>query len=154
MKTKKKAKPIVGLQREKLLVGLQMYDIVDGLNRAMQARKLEVRLDYTHPFPYLDVRMPGTAWERWMTLNHRTKTCLVTAPYNPDLRAAVVDMHTRMTDLDCSLSLTADSPRNKKKRALFQVYVGGARTIALTLLDVNRGESKIDRIFETPDKAQ
>ena len=150
--TKKKPAPIVGLQREKLLVALQMHDMVGAINLAMRVRKLRFTLDYIKDhFPRLWVEMPGCEPEVFMTLDPRKHACYITPPRQKDLFFAMTDMTERLHKLGGRMSLTGDKPAHGPRRALLQIYVDGAKTIALTLADTTKGHSVTDTDFQLPD---
>ena len=148
----KKKAPIVGLQREKLILALQMHDIVGGINLAMRVRRVSFTLDYaTDPFPRLFMEMPGIEREKIMLLDQRKHCCYISPPANRELFFAFNDIHERLHKLGGRLSLTGDRPKQGPMRVLLQVYVDGINRMGLTLMDTFKGKSKVDTSFELPD---
>lgn len=150
--TTKKAPPIAGTQREKLIIALSMDELVGGINLAMRVRKMTFTLDYTQDhFPRLFVEMPGVEREQFMLLDPRKHCCYITPPKNRELFIAMTDITNRLHKHGGRLSLTGDRPKQGPRRALLQVYVDGAKKIALTLMDTTKGKSKRDTDFQLPD---
>lgn len=148
----KKIKPIVGEQKDRLIVALTMHDAVAAINLAMRVRKLRFTIDFSQgATAKLYVSMPGVEPEGVMVVNPRSKVCYRVDPINFELRAAIQDMHNRLAKLQSGLILVAFKEPNKKPEARLQLRVGGARTIALTLMDCVKGELKIDSSFQLPD---
>lgn len=145
-------KPLPEVLKDKLIVGLTMDDATAAINQAMRVRKLKFTLDFsedTHARLYAG--MPGAPRECVMEVSPRTKICYRKTPQNRDLRAAIDDMHERLAKLNAGLILTAFKSPNKKPESRLQLRVGGARTVALTLMDCIKGKSKIDSSFQLPD---
>lgn len=143
---------LVGQQREKLLIALQMEEITAAINTALRIRKVTVELDYSEDhFPRLYLSMPGVARIPWMKLDPRKHACYVQPPGHPDLFAVAIDLQERLRKYGARLALTGDKPRHGPRRCLLQVYVDGARTIALTLMDTTRGKRASDTAFQLPD---
>lgn len=147
----KKDLRIVGVQRDKLIVGLTMDDAVAAINLAMRVRKITFTLDFTDVVARLHVGMPGVISENIMVVNPRSKVCHRVHPVHPDLRAAIDDMHVRLSKLEAGMILTAFKEPGKKPESRLQLRVGGARTIALTLMDCIKGHRKTDTSFQLPD---
>jgi len=148
----KKPPPIVGAQRDKLIVALLMQDMLAAINLAMRVRKLKFTLDYSDDhFARLYLEAPDIPPERIMLLDPRKHCCFITAPRNRELFFATVDIIERLEKLGGKLSLTGDRPKQGPRRALLQVYVDGATKIALTLMDVHKGKVKHDTSFQLPD---
>jgi hypothetical protein len=149
---KKKVKPIVGKQRESMILALTMDELVAGLNLAMRVRKVTLILDYTQdPFPRLYIEMPGVEKQQIMLLDQRKHCCYITPPSNRELFFAFNDITTRLHKAGGRLSLTGDKPKEGPRRALLQIYVDGATNIALTLMDTVKGKKKTDTDFQLPD---
>lgn len=149
---KKKARPIVGTQREKLLLALSMDELVASLNLAMRVRKITLTLDYSlDPFPRLFIEMPGIEKQLIMLLDQRKHCCYITPPSNRELFFAFNDITTRLHKAGGRLSLTGDRPKQGPMRALLQIYVDGATNIALTLMDTTKGKKISDTNFQLPD---
>lgn len=145
-------KPFNPIQREKLLIALQMHDMVAALNLAMRVRKLSFILDYSEDhFARLYMQRPGEGRQQIMLLDQRKHACYITPPSDRDLFFAFTDITERLHKLGGRLSLTGDKPRQGPKRAVLQVYVDGATKIALTLLDTTKGKKKTDTAFQLPD---
>ncbi len=149
---KKKPAPIIGTQREKLIVALQMTDIVGAINLAMRVRKLSFTLDYSEDhFARLYVEMPGTSREQIMLLDQRKHCCYISPPKNRELFFAYNDIHERLLKQGGRLSLTGDKPREGPRRCLLQVYVDGAAKMGLTLMETTKGKKLVDTAFQLPD---
>lgn len=149
---KKKAPPIAGEQRDKLIIALQMEDLVGGINLAMRVRKLTFTLDYSQdPFPRLYMQMPDGPKQQIMKLDPQKHCCFISPPSNRELFFAFNDITERLYKLGGRLSLTGDRPKQGPRRALLQVYVDGATKIALTLMDTTKGHRKTDTSFQLPD---
>ena len=144
-------KPFTGLHREKLIIALQMHDIVGAINLAMRVRKAFFILDYSEVFPKLLLGMPGLELETIMRLDPRKHCCYISMPRQRELFFLMTDIHERLIKLEGRLSLTGDKPRQGPKRCLLQVYVAGADKIALTLMETTKGKTKTDVAFQTPD---
>lgn len=150
--SQKKPLAIAGIEREKLLIALQMHDMVGGLNLAMRVRKLEFTLDYsTDHFPRLWVGMPGITPEVFMRLDPRKHACYIMPPKQRELFVAVSDITERLFKLGGRLALTGDKPAHGPRRCVLQIYVDGARNIALTLMDCTKGKHKTDTSFQLPN---
>jgi hypothetical protein len=149
---KKKVKPIVGMQRESMILALSMDELVAGLNLAMRVRKLTFTLDYSQDhFPRLYIEMPGIEKQQIMLLDQRKHCCYIMPPSNRELFFAFNDITTRLHNSGGRLSLTGDRPKQGPMRALLQIYVDGATNIALTLMDTTKGKKKTDTDFQLPD---
>lgn len=147
-----KKTPIVGLQREKLILALQMHEIVGGINLAMRVRKVSFTLDYaTDPFPRLFMEMPGIEKQKIMLLDQRKHCCYISPPNNRELFFAFNDIHMRLHKMGGRLSLTGDRPKQGPMRVLLQVYVDGTNKMGLTLMETFKGKSKVDTSFQLPD---
>lgn len=150
MKSKKSA--IVGAQRDRLIIALEMQDLVGALNLAMRVRKLQFTLDYaTDHFPRLMVSMPNVAPEQFMLLDQRKHCCYINVPRNRELFFAVTDIVERLSKHSGRLTLTGDRPRQGPMRALLQIHVEGATKTALTLMDTTKGKVATDTSFQLPD---
>lgn len=143
--------PFTGTQKDKLIVGLTMTDAVAAINLAMRVRKLSLTIDFTTHLATLLVGMPGVEPEPIMVANPRTKKTIRLHLKNSELRAAVNDIHDRLAKLSSGLILVAFKAPNRKPEARLQLRVGGARTVALTLMDCIKGHRKIDTDFQLPD---
>ena len=137
--------------KDRLVVGLQMEDIVEQLNLAMKVRKLHLTIDYTDPYPKLLIEMPGAPIQGWMVLNTRNKFCALVWPGHPDLLAAVQDINERLRKFDSILALVPNRTKTGKLTCKLQVRVGGSRRYALTILEAVRGTKIRDDHF-TLDK--
>ena len=150
--SKKKTPPIVGTQREKLILALQMQDIVGGINLAMRVRKVTLTLDYSEdPFPRLYMEMPDIPKQQIMKLDQRKHCCYIWPPTDRELFFAFNDLHERLCKFGGRLSLTGDKPRVGPQRCLLQVYVDGADKMGLTLMETFKGRFKTDTVFQLPD---
>lgn len=148
----KKKAPIVGIQREKLILALETHDIVSGINLAMKVRRVSLTLDYaTDPFPRLFMEMPGVERERIMLLDQRKHCCYISPPSNRELFFAFNDIHRRLHKLGGRLSLTGDRPKQGPMRVRLQAYIDGTNKVGLTLMETFKGKSKVDTSFELPD---
>lgn len=142
----------VGLQRDKLIVALQMHDITAKINLAMRVRGITFTLDYAEDhFPRLYIQMRTGPKQLLMRLDPRTHRCYIIPPMDRDLFLAFYDITERLEKLGGRLSLTGDRPKQGPMRALLQVYVDGASRIALTLMDTSKGKRKSDTSFQLPD---
>lgn len=151
MKQKKPAF-FTNLQRDKLIVALQMHDITAKLNLAMRVRRMVFTLDYAQDhFPRLYMQSMTSPKELIMTLDQRKHRCYITPPKDRDLFYAFYDITERLEKLGGRLSLTGDKPKQGPMRALLQVYVDGAATIALTLMETTKGKINSDTSFQLPD---
>jgi len=148
----KKPSIFCGVQRDKLIVALQMHDITAKLNLAMRVRKVTFTLDYAKDhFPRLYMQSMSGPTQQVMQLDQRRHRCFITPPMNRDLFLAFYDMTERLEKLGGRLSLSGDKPVNGPRRCMFQVYVDGASTIALTLMSAKKGQVKTDTSFQLPD---
>lgn len=147
----KKDLRIVGAQRDRLIVGLTMGDALAAINLAMRVRKLTFTLDFTDHIAKLFVSMPGVPREGVMVVSPRNKVCYRVNPGNRELFVAIADLHDRLAKLESGLILTAFKEPGKKPESRLQMRVGGARTIALTLMDCVKGHIKHDTSFQMPD---
>jgi hypothetical protein len=145
-------KKIVGELRDKLIIALQMEDIVGGINLAMRVRKLSFTLDYSvDHFPRLYMQLPDGPRQQIMKLDVRKHCCYISPPSDRELFFAFNDIHERLRKLGGRLSLTGDRPKQGPRRVVLQVYVEGATKIALTLMDTFKGRSKTETTFQLPD---
>jgi hypothetical protein len=145
-------KKIVGELRDKLIIALQMEDIVGGINLAMRVRKLSFTLDYSvDHFPRLYMQLPDGPRQQIMKLDVRKHCCYISPPSDRELFFAFNDIHERLRKLGGRLSLTGDRPKQGPRRVVLQVYVEGATKIALTLMDTFKGRSKTETAFQLPD---
>lgn len=148
MSKTKKIQPIIGEQKDKLIIALLQQDIVDSLNIAMRARGLHLTIDYeSDELPKLYVERPDTGREQWMLLNPRTKVCLRYPVIHPDLHASVNDLIERMAKLDGQIVLVADTTKTGKRCAKLQVRIEGAKKFCLTILTCVRGRTVRDNHF-------
>lgn len=149
---KKKPTPIIGAQREKLIVALQMADILGAINLAMRVRKVSFTLDYSEDhFARLYMEMPDISREQIMLLDQRKHCCYVSPPSNKELFFAFNDIHERLRKLGSRISLTGEKPRQGPMRCLLQVYVDGASKMGLTLMETTKGNYLKDTDFQLPD---
>ena len=145
-------KPLAGELRDKLIIALQMQDIVGGINLAMRVRKLSFTIDYSvDHFPRLYMQMPGIPSQQIMRLDPRKHCCFIAPPSNRELFFAFNDIHERLQKLGGRLCLRGDKPLQGPRRCLLQVHVDGATKIALTLMDATKGKKKTDSSFQLPD---
>ena len=150
--SKKKTQPIVGIQREKLIVALQMSEIVGALNLAMRVRKISFTLDYSEDyFARLYMEMPNIPKERIMMLDQRKHCCYISPPSHRDLFFAFNDIRDRLSKLGGRLRLTGDRPKVGPRHCLLQVCVDGASKVGLTLMKTTKGKKLIDTDFQLPD---
>lgn len=148
----KKLPGIIGAQREKLIIALQMNELVGALNLALKTRRASLEIDYTQDhFPRLYLARPGIEREQIMMLDQRKHACYITPPYNRELFTLFIDITERLRKFGGRLLLTGDKPKQGPRRCLLQIYVDGARTIALTLMDTTKGRKKTDTAFQLPD---
>jgi hypothetical protein len=148
----KKPSALIGNQREKLIIALQMEEMLSAVNTALRTRRASLELDYTEDhFPRLYLARPGVAREKIMQLDPRKHACYIIPPTNRELFIIFADITERLFKLGGRLSLTGDKPREGQRRALLQIYVDGARKIALTLMDTTKGKKKTDVDFQLPD---
>ena len=141
-----------GTQRDKLIIALQMNELVGALNLALRVRKATLEIDYTIDHsPRLFLARPGIEREQIMQLDVRKHACYITPPRNRELLVLFADITERLHKIGGRLSLTGDKPRQGPRRCLLQIYVDGARTIALTLMETTKGKRIIDKSFELPD---
>ena len=144
----KKPSIFTGVQRDKLIVALQMHDITAKLNLAMKVRKVIFTLDYVQDhFPRLYMEALGTPKQLIMTLDPRKHRCFITPPTDRALFYTFLDITERLEKLGGRLSLTGDKPKQGPRRCMLQVYVDGSSTIALTLMGINKGQIKTDTAF-------
>lgn len=141
-----------GIQRDKLIVALQMHDITFKLNLAMRVRKVTFTIDYAQDhFPRLYMQSMNSPKQVVMQLDQRKHRCFITPPTDRDLFYAFYDITERLEKLGGRLSLTGDKPKQGPMRCLLQVYVDGATRIALTLMETTKGKIKSDTSFQLPD---
>lgn len=145
-------KPIAGALRDKLIIALQMQDLVGQLNLAMRVRKISFTLDYSIDHsPRLYMQMPGVPAQLVMWLDVRKHCCYIQPPSNRELFVAFADITERLYKQGGRLSLTGDKPKEGPRRCKFQIYVDGADKIALTLVDVTKGKRATETSFQLPD---
>lgn len=148
----KKPKPFVGQQKDKLIIALQMNELVGGLNLALRVRRASLEIDYTLDHkPRLFIARPGVEREKIMELDVRKHICYIMFPKNPELLALFGDITERLHKIGGRLSLTGDKPLQGPRRCMLQIYVDGARGIALTLMEATKGRRTIDTSFQLPD---
>lgn len=141
--------------RDKLLVALLIEDIVTQINTALKARKAVLGLDYSdNRQPVLDIRMPGTAPEIWLTADPRSKRCWGKWPNNRDLALTVRDINERLKKLDAHLAIGCAHRPNQKIEAKLQVFIQGSVRTAITLFAAKRGERKYQEHFLLPKELQ
>lgn len=149
---KKKPAPIIGMQREKLIVALQMPEILGALNLAMRVRKISFILDYSEDhFARLYMETPGIPKQQIMLLDQRKHCCYISPPGHRELFTAFIDISDRLAKLGARISLTGDKPREGPRRCLLQAYVDGANKMGLTLMETTKGKKLIDTSFQLPD---
>lgn len=147
-----KHKPIAGKQREKLIIALQMEEMVAAINTVMRVRKLSFELDYTRDhFPRLCVSMPGCTPEQFMLLDQRKHACYITPPKQRDLFLGIADMTERLYKLGGRLSLTGGKQKHGPMKVSLQIYVDGTSSIALSLMRTTKGNTVTDTSFQLPD---
>lgn len=141
------------LQRERLIIGLQMEDSLRAINTAMRVRKLSFTLDFTHKdhLARLYVEMPGVPREGMMVVNWRTKYMFRVPSMHRDLAAGLNDINERLQAFDAAYLLAADKPPNQKPQAALQLHFKGARRQVMTLMKCNRGQSLTSHHFTMPD---
>lgn len=141
-----------GVQRDKLIVALNMHDITAKLNLAMRVRKVTFTLDYTKDhYPRFYMQSMSGPKQLVMLLDPRKHRCFITPPTDRDLFLAFYDITERLEKIGGRLSLTGKKPPQGPRICLLQVYVDGASTIALTLMDAKKGQVKTDTSFQLPD---
>jgi hypothetical protein len=136
--------------RDKLIVGLQVHEIVDAINIVLKARGLTLHLDYTTVFPKLQISRNGEKPVTWLEVNPKIQKCFVRLLPGLELQSAVNDLLERLGKAEARLALTTQKRRDGRKECRLQVYVDGASTIALTLLTARKGQHIIDRTFTVP----
>lgn len=152
MSKKKRPAPIVGEQKDKLIIALQIDELVGTINRALRVRKASFEIDYTEgPHPKLYLARPGIEREAIMTLDPRKHLCYSMPPKNRELFVIYADLTESLFKLGARLFLSGEKTRTGAKRCALQIQVTGARRIALTLMDTTRGHRKIDTAFQLPD---
>ena len=141
------------IEKDKLIVALQMDECLNAINTTMRVRGITLRLDYAGAdhLARLWVSRPGVEEQGWMVTNPRKKNTFWIYPAHPDLRAFVEDVMERLRKLDATMVIAAEKPYNKKPIAKLQIQFAGAKRIVLTLVDVEKGKSKKDVGFLTPD---
>lgn len=144
-----KAKKLLASQKERLVLALLANDITTVLNTVCKARGLTFHLDYTEHTPHLLISRPGVDPRLLMSFATRIKRCVfVTSPMHPDLDSAIHDLFTRLAKLDARMILVAERDKQHRWWAKLQVHVSGARTLALTILDVQKGKVIKDNTFQ------
>ena len=140
------------IQRSKLVIALQMDDIVSNINTALRTRKATLTLDYSEDHsPRLFLARPGVSREMIMLLNTRKHAYYTLPPTNNELHAIYTDLRTRLNKLDAYLALTEKRPKAGPRIAALQVQVFGVGHTALTLSSTAKGTSKVEHIFTLPD---
>lgn len=148
----KKPSVFTGMQRDKLIIALQMNELVGALNLVLRVRGATLQIDYTLDHsPRLYLARPGVEREVIMKLDVRKHACYITPPQNRELFLIFADITERLHKLGGRLSLTGDKPRQGPRRCLLQIYVDGATSIALTLMETTKGKRITDKSFELPD---
>lgn len=147
-----KKSPITGHYRDKLLVALDMPELLGAVNAAMRVRRAELTLDYAcDHHPRLLLSRPGVEAERIMVLDTRKHLCYISPPTNQELLAIFLDIMERLAKLNARMRLTGTRPKQGPRRAALQIHVDGANTIAITLMDVLKGKRNKDTSFQLPD---
>jgi hypothetical protein len=142
----------VGVQRDKLIIGLLMHELTAALNLALSVRRATLEIDYTQDhFPRLYLARPGVEREQIMQLDPRKHACYITPPRNRELLVIFADITERLFKLGGRLTLTGDRPKQGPRRCVLQIYVDGARAIALTLMETTKGNRITDHAFQLPD---
>lgn len=144
---------LIGPRRDKLLVALVAADALDILNTVFKARGLTFHLDYTGPFPVLSASRPGVEPETFLTADSRTKRSWFHPIKNHDLGSALADLVERLAKIETRMLLVIQKDKRGRRWAKLQLHVAGARRIALTVLDVNRGHKVSDNSFALPGDA-
>lgn len=139
-------------QKERLILTLVAGDVTQALNTVCKVRGIHFHIDYTKHNPRLLISRPGVEPEMLMQFDTRLKRCYFSAPSNPDLILAVKDFNERLDKLEANFLLVAEKDKNGKSWAKLQIHVGGARRMALTILDIPKGKSISDNQFELPGK--
>lgn len=139
--------------REKLLIALQMEDMVRNVNTVLKTRGVTFLLDYKTDMskPALYIERPGVEPERIMTLDPRKRVSYVVMPRNKELHSFTVDLGDRLKKFEARLILVSEKGPVGPRRAKLQLYVDGATHIALTLMSVGRGGVLTDTQFTMPD---
>jgi hypothetical protein len=144
-----KAKKLLASQKERLVLALLANDITTALNTVCKARGLSFHLDYTEHTPYLYISRPGVDKQLLMSFSTRTKRSVLSVrPMHPDLFSAMTDLNDRLTKLEARLILVAERDKQHRWWAKLQVHVSGARNLALTILDVQKGKVVVDNTFQ------
>lgn len=146
----KKKPALLGKQREKLIVALVADDAVNVLNTVFKTRGLTFHLDYTGNTPKLLVSRPGVEPEVFITADARTKKSWFHPIINHELHSALVDLLDRLHKIEARLLLVIQKDKQQRKWAKLQLHVAGSRNIALTILDINRGQKISDNEFCLP----
>lgn len=146
----KKKSQLVGIHREKLLVALVADDAVNILNTVFKTRGLTFHLDYTGNTPKLLVSRPGVEPELFISADPRTKRSWFHAVSNPELQSALIDLTERLAKIQAHFLLVVQKDRQGRRWAKLQLHVVGSRGIALTILDINRGQKISDNEFCLP----
>lgn len=128
--------------REKLIIALQLTDIINEVNTALRARKARVTVDYTDVQPRLMVSMPGSEPAVWLVANPRTKRCFGFWPADPDLNALVHDVTDRLTKYNAWLALGCEKRHNEKPRCKLQVFLRESKYTAITLVSALKGQAQ------------
>ena len=143
---------LTNIQRDKLIVALQTEEMVAAINLALRTRKATLEIDYTEDmFPRLYLARPGIERACIMKLDPRKHCCYIIPPSNRELLVIFVDITERLYKLGGRLTLTGVRPKEGPRRCMLQIFVDGARTIALTLMDTTKGKKKTDTDFQLPD---
>lgn len=135
--------------RDKLIIALQMDDILAAINTPLRTRKAKLILDYKGAQPTLWLETPSAPRQMIMWLDTRKKISYLCQQIEP-AGSIVRDMSDRLAKLESNLVLVCNKPPNKKMEALLQVRVGGSTHIAATFMKACRGETKQDTEFQFP----
>lgn len=126
--------------REKLIVALQLDEVLHELNTALRVRKAQLVLDYTGVQPMLNIGMPGTKFQTWLVGDLRSKRCFGFWPAHPDLNAIVHDITARLAKHNAWLAVCAEKQPNRKPVTKLQVFFQESKYTAITLITAQKGQ--------------
>lgn len=141
------SKPRLGLSAEtadRYFVTWSEVDITASLKRALAVRKFALRLDYTTHTPMLFICKPNGEQVLWRILDTRKFRNAVVR-----IDESEVDVHAFINHVDESLAklgfrvtLGHRKDRAKRQEALLLVVTGESRLWQLSMIAVNKGDSK------------
>lgn len=142
------------LTRDKLLVVLNLEDVVTQLNLAMKARKAAIGIDFTGPQAKVIIKMPGTPKHVWFVADPRTKRTVGYHPADPSLRALTDDITYRLRKFDARLGMGITQLRDKRKVCKLMVFFEDSDRIVISLMHTIKNHTAFHDSFQVPKALQ